>query len=179
MSGSASKIDRKTPPKKTQSLPATEKNVLNSYRSYNYNFVLAGLDKAALTDPTVENFEASIKLLTILSSSGKGNSIVTPSRSTDGSGRTLINNFNKQSPGRFDMFIDNVEITTLMAFQKQSTTTLPTTCRFEVFEPYSINGFVEALHVTSVAAGYVNYAEASFILKMSFVGYSDNGDMPE
>ena len=179
MSGSSSKIDRKTAPKRTQSLPSTEKNVLNGYRSYNYNFVLAGLDKSALTDPTVENFESSIKLLTILSSSGKGNSVITPSRSTDSSGQTLIKNFNKQSPGRFDMFIDNVEITTLMAFQKQSTTTLPTTCRFEVFEPYSINGFVEALHVTAVAAGYVNYAEASFILKMSFVGYSDDSDMPE
>jgi len=165
-------------PAANQPVPGVEQNILNSFRSYNYNFVLAGLDKTALNTPTIDNFEASSKNLIILSSAGKGNSVITPSRSTDADGQLLINSFNKNSPGRFDMFIDNVEIDTLMAFAKQSATTLPTKFRFDVFEPYSINGFVEAMHVTAVAAGYINYAEASFILKMTFSGYPDGDGTP-
>lgn len=86
----------------------------------------------------------------------------------------LIDGFNKNSPGRFDMFIDSVEIETLMAFSPSGGTTLPTGLKFEVIEPYSINGFIEALHVAAVAAGYPNYTLASFILKIEFVGYPDD-----
>jgi hypothetical protein len=91
----------------------------------------------------------------------------------------LINEFNESSPGRFDMFIDNVEIDSLFAFSKNSTVTLPVSLRFEVYEPYGINGFVEALHVAAVAAGYVNYAEACFLLTMKFSGYPDGPGLPE
>jgi hypothetical protein len=89
-------------------------------------------------------------------------------------GQELIDGFNKNSPGRFDLYIDNVEIETIMAFNKEGGTTLPTAIRFRVTEPYSINGFIEALHVSALAAGYNNYVQASFILKMEFIGYPDN-----
>jgi hypothetical protein len=89
----------------------------------------------------------------------------------------LISEFNKNSPGRFDMFIENVEIETIMAFNAIGGTTQPTNISFDVIEPYSINGFIEALHIASVAAGYSSYTQASFILKVEFLGYPDGQDI--
>ena len=91
----------------------------------------------------------------------------------------LVAGFNKDSPGRFDMFIENVEIESLMTFSDQGNTSLPTQIKFEVIEPYSINGFIEAMHVSAVAAGYPSYLQASFLLKMEFWGYPDGDDFPE
>ena len=167
--------------------PAIGVNILNKYRSYTYNFVLAGLDSAALSNPTYDQFNNSSKHLVILNSAGKGTSsgITTVTEntktvdSTDGSvASKLTAGFNKKSPGRFDMFIDNVEIETIMAFTPETNTTLPTSIKFEVYEPYSINGFIEALQVAAVAAGYATYAQATFLLKMSFSGYPDDPGTP-
>ena len=94
-------------------------------------------------------------------------------------GDPMVDGFNAESPGRFDMFISDVGIDTLMAFTEGGGTTLPTQIKFEVIEPYSINGFIEALHVAAVSAGYASYLQASFVLKMDFWGYPDQGDFPD
>jgi hypothetical protein len=94
-------------------------------------------------------------------------------------GSELLEGFNTESPGRFDMFIENVEIDTLMAFTEGSGSTLPTQIKFEVIEPFSVNGFIEAMHVASIAAGYPSYLQASFVLKMEFWGYPDDGQFSE
>lgn len=86
---------------------------------------------------------------------------------------SLVQDFNQLSPGRFDMFIDDVIVETLMAFEPRSNVTLPTKIEFTVMEPYSINGFIEAIHVAAVAAGYDTYVGASFLLKVEFMGYLD------
>lgn len=91
----------------------------------------------------------------------------------------LAEGFNKNSPGQYDMFIEDISIDTIMAFTQEGGTTLPTQIKFEVIEPYSINGFIEALHVASISAGYSSYLQASFVLKMDFWGYPDQGDFPD
>jgi hypothetical protein len=176
-------------------------NVLNSYRSYTYNFTLAGLKKDRVNDP--ESYRNSELDLVIAKSGGKGtqgissvgtNKVSTqntqivagdPAQGTNASknieldsvANKLIQSFNQESPGRFDLFIDNVDIDTLMAFNARSGSTLASSIKFEIFEPYSINGFIESLHVAAVAAGYVTYSNASFVLKMEFWGYPDNVDL--
>ncbi len=176
-------------------------NILNKYRSFTYNFTLAGLKKSAVNDPNA--YRQSALDLVIIKSGGKGTGgisldvegvdrkvgeevtevreggrvltrTVKDITQKDMSGKDLVQGFNKDSPGRFDMFIDSVEIESLMGFSPESNTSLPTAIKFEVFEPYSINGFIEALHVAAVAAGYPSYAQASFVLKMEFVGYPDD-----
>jgi hypothetical protein len=157
--------------------PRVGENVLNAYRSFNYNFTLSALKFDALDDP--ESYRQGTKDYTILKSGGKGAATLKPTGVTDSQAIKLIKKFNEESPGRFDMFIDNVEIETTMAFGSVSGVTLPTTIRFDVFEPYSINGFIEAVHVAAVAAGYVNYTQASFMLKMDFMGFPEGEGMPE
>ena len=185
-------------------------NVLNSYRSYTYNFTLSAVSIKKANDP--ENYRASSQDFVILKSGGKGTKGLTGDvtgspvyrtetstsvGTSDGEGfkvniintkvltgfdresaKSLVNDFNKKSPGRFDMYIDNVEITTVMAPSKAGGLTLPTNISFDVFEPYSINGFIEALQVTAQAAGYDVYSNASFLLKVDFIGYKDNTDLP-
>jgi hypothetical protein len=188
-------------PKKT-----TGKNILNSYRSYTYNFTLAALNSKQAADPTTYRNNAQLDYVILKSGSKKSNAInsnnvsaltkttniviaselgdyVSDNTKTDviqssKSVKQLVDNFNKSSPGRFDMYIDNVEIATTMAFSEASNTTLVTAISFDVFEPLSISGFIEALHVAAVSTGNLSYMGAKFLLKVDFVGYSDNQPLP-
>lgn len=184
-------------------IQSNKSNVLNKYRSFTYNFTLSALRKEAVNDP--ESYRNSALDLIILKSGGKGSDSITTNVSSvdnvtftnvdireggrqlfkdvtqtvnqDFSGADLVAGFNKNSPGRFDMFIDNIDIESLMGFTGNSSNSLPTTIKFDIYEPYSINGFIEAIHVAAVAAGYPTYASASFLLKMEFIGYPDTSDI--
>ena len=181
-------------------------NVLNKYRSISYVFTLSALRKSALDNP--DAIRKTAQDFIILKSGGKGTlglstnvegvQVVTKTETVDireggrllgrqtnkeyGIDKTankLVQGFNNDSPGRFDLFIENIEIENYMAFSKGAGTSLPTSIRFDVIEPYSINGFIEALHVSAVAAGYPNYAQASFLLKMEFMGYPDGDNITD
>ena len=185
-----------------------EKNVLNRYRSVTYHFTLAGLKKDYLKNPEkLRESELELIILKsggkgdaiMQVTSGMNNAgIADQARSAYAArdprrldipqeeknaplrnfGNELFGGFNSESPGRFDMFIDGVEIESLMAFTEESNTSLPSKIKFEVVEPFSVNGFIEALHIAAVGAGYPNYQGASFVLKMEFWGYPDTGDFP-
>jgi hypothetical protein len=180
-----------------------ESNVLNGYRSITYNFILAGLPKDYLTKPEAYR-EGELNLVILKSGGKGDSSVTPPAGPTSDETRRaqadpnddvrdkrfktsqksandlktqnagIVQGFNQESPGRFDMFIDSVEIETLMAFTPTSGTTLPTKIKFDIYEPYSVNGFIEALHVTALAAGYTSYVNASYLLKVEFWGYADD-----
>lgn len=94
----------------------------------------------------------------------------------DKSGEVLIDKFNQNSPGRFDMFIENVEIESVWTASDTASVSQPSSIKFNVIEPYSINGFIEALQTSASAAGYPTYTNASFLLKLEFIGYPDAPD---
>ena len=182
--------------------PFVKGNVLNNYRSYTYNFTLAALSREQVADPESYRKKDYKFDFVILKSGGKGaeafNSqnvsgvTVTKSFRAEGDSRTyettsvdkeigksLVNDFNAKGLGRFDMYIDNIEVETLMAFTPGTNTSFGTKINFEVFEPYSINGFPQALHVGAVSSGYPSYLGASYVLVMEFIGYPDNKDISE
>lgn len=193
---------------KQQVVQSAEANILNSYRSITYSFTLAGLKKGYLTDPKKYR-ESELDLIILKSGGKGNSTMAVsdaPSeqdvrlsqRNDDADPRdrrvqsaaqtnvdvsnnniSMIQGFNTESPGRFDMFLENVEVDTLMTFTDSGGTTLPTQIKFEVIEPYSINGFIEALHVASISAGYPSYLQASFVLKLEFWGYPDEGEFSE
>ena len=180
-------------------------NILNRYRSYTYNFTLAAIDKNHANNPEI--WRKSVKNFIILRSGGKGSDTVTEDvvgqdvfrdqkvqsyrltgqdlvvkKTLVGVDKTrsqaLVRGFNSDSSGQFDFFIDNVEIDITMAPKKSGGFTLPTKLEFDVFEPYGIEGFIEALQVSAEAAGYENYVVASFVLLVDFIGYPDNQVLP-
>ena len=160
-------------------LAATETNVLNNYRSWAYNFAISAITPQALSNPRL--LESDIKKYPVLNSAGKGTEGigVSPGGENRGAGNlqttsNLIEGFNKDSPGRFDMFIDNIEVnSTIGAGTNGTGSSVPTTIKFDVYEPYSMNGFIEALQAAAKAAGYTDYIKGVFALRVQFQGYSD------
>lgn len=148
-------------------------NVLSNYRSFNYLFTFSALKSTTVNDP-LKYRDSSLDLV-IIRSGGKG----TKGLVAGSAGQNdLVNGFNKNSPGAFDLFIEDVEINSIMGFSESTSVSQPTTISFDVIEPYSINGFIEALQVSAQAAGYPTYQNASFLLKMEFLGYPDTSDFP-
>jgi hypothetical protein len=160
-------------------LPASEANILHNYRSFTYNFALAAITPQALSNPRL--LENDIKKFPVLNSAGKGTEGLAVSQSSQNrdagnlkNTTELVNGFNKNSPGRFDMFIDDVEIVSVAgAGTPQSGSSVPTNINFSVYEPYSMNGLIEALQVAAKAAGYSDYIKGVFALRLQFQGYSD------
>ena len=183
---------------------SNESNILNKYRSITYNFTLAGLPSdyvsrpeayregelglvilksggkgfTGITSPTkssaAQRKQVETEVYDKFDSKTKTEVDTKNISQLESDNQLLVKEFNSKSPGRFDMFIENVEIETLMSFSEQSNTTLPTKVKFDVIEPYSVNGFIEALHVAAVAAGYTSYVNASFLLKIEFWGIPDS-----
>jgi hypothetical protein len=160
-------------------LPASEANILHNYRSFTYNFALSAITPQALSNPRL--LENDIKKYPVLNSAGKGTEGLTVSQSSQNrdagnlkNTTQLVDGFNKNSPGRFDMFIDDVEIVSVAgAGTPQSGSSLPTNINFSVYEPYSMNGLIEAMQVAAKAAGYSDYIKGVFALRVQFQGYSD------
>lgn len=181
-------------------------NPLNSYSSYNYIFTLAALRKTALSNP--QSYRDSSNYFVIARSSGKGSiglstnvtgitrvvgqnvseireggrllsRTATDITEVDYSGSKLVEGFNKNSPGRFDFFINNVRIETIMGFNERTNLSVATKLEFDLIEPYSMSGFIEALQVSAVAAGFDQYMNTPYLFKMEFIGYPDGEEIAE
>lgn len=153
----------------TNVVKSETRNVLNSYRAYNYLFTLAALKKEALDDPTSYRNDEN-QYFVIAKSSGKGgsslyNGIVDSS---------LLSSFKVESPGRFDFYINNVRIDTIMAAGEQTGVSTAIKLEFDLFEPYSMTGFIEALQTSAVSMGHDQYINCPYLLKMEFIGYPDS-----
>lgn len=172
-------------------------NVLNRYRSVTYNFTLSALKGDDLKKP--KNFQKSASNFVILKSSGKTKgfnaSATEPIKTNIGatkvdddgnlltmldsaSQKSLVQSYNENSAGRFDMFIDSVEVETMMTPTAETGMALATKIKFDVIEPYSLNGFIDALSVAAKAAGHANHMVALYMLKVEFKGYSDSESGP-
>jgi hypothetical protein len=161
-----------------------DRNVLHKFRSFNYLFTLSACPPDALNsrEKIIQNADKfviaksagkKINQLSSVNASGvedEGNAVFDT--------LNLLNSFNNKSPGRFDLFLNNVEIDTLMSFSETTNLAMATKIRFDVFESMSINGFMEALQVSAQAAGNYTYMGAPFILKVEFLGYLDNEKGP-
>ena len=88
-------------------------------------------------------------------------------------GPGVVNKYNASTWAKFDYYIDNVELKTIMAPSRPAQATIVSGMSFEIFEPLSISGFLETLQVAAVAAGYINYMQAVFVLEIKFIGYPD------
>ena len=181
--------------------PGETENVLNRYRNVTYNLTLAALTADNLKDPS--GYRNKKLKYVIASSKGKGSKAIsediTAKRTDifedtnieedgrflgtekklagtklDFSAKEIIQEFNKVSPGKFDIFIDGLEVETLLAPNKETGPAIATKVKFEIFEPMSANGFIEALHVSALAAGWTGYLNACYVMKLDFIGYPDD-----
>lgn len=184
---SDSAIETKTPnkPKAPPNLPVKQKlekkyfyNALNNYRSYSPVFTISSLDKSKVNKPETYRQNNDLGNI-ILKSSGKAQKGQSPdfkklSDTAPGWVQDELDYFNKESAGKYDFYINNVEITTIPVPQKITGTALVTKILFDIHEPYSVVGFIEALTAGARSAGYLHYLDAVFLLKIEFMGYRDD-----
>ena len=151
-------------------------NILNNYTSYTYKFTLGSLPKKALYDKTFD-YKNDKNIFIIAKSGGKTANASTPTVSPEYD--DLVQGFNKNSPGRFDFFINNVRINTVCGGSLATNMSIATQIEFDLFEPYSMTGFIEALHVAAVSADHDSYINCPFLLKLEFIGYRDDNNKIE
>jgi hypothetical protein len=89
-----------------------------------------------------------------------------------------VEGFNKKSGGSLDLYLDGLEIESIITPNPKTGVAQSTTMKFEVYEPYSANGFIEALYTAALAAGWPNYIVSCYIIKIEFYGYPDNINSP-
>jgi hypothetical protein len=88
----------------------------------------------------------------------------------------LPNNRQPIASGIWDFYINELDIESLIGFERMSNGTNVTMINFEVIEPYSLGLFLESLQASAQLLRYNNYAEASFCLTIEFVGWDDEGN---
>jgi hypothetical protein len=131
-------------------------NPLSAYPTYNYNFTIS-----VLTDDDLNNPDQSYmtgKPLPVICKSGNG----------DPSNRIAT------AYGRFDFYINNVNMTSAVGFEENNNTNV-SMLSFEIIEPYSMGMFMIALQTAAYQAGHPNYREAPFLLTLEFRGNTQDG----
>ena len=135
--------------------PAVGANPLNKFVSYNCLITLACLNKA---DQNEGKFDKSkIKNVIAKTQGDWGN-----------------NNRVKTTFGEFDYFVDDLIMVTQPKISANTGETFATKITFKVTEPYSMGLFLNTMLIGSRASGYDNFREASYLLMVEFVGYTDD-----
>lgn len=131
------------------------RNPLELFASYNYIFTLSALrpDQINFPDTTYKKGD----LGEIVMRSGGGADV-------------------KTAYGKFEYYIDDVEIETICAYSPGTQSSNATKMTFTVMEPYSMGLFLQSLQLTANKAGYPNYIECPFLLTIEFMGYDNNGN---
>jgi len=77
--------------------------------------------------------------------------------------------------GDAEYYIEDLDLDAVIAPNKNTGVTLGTTLSFRVIEPYSMGNFVQAVIGAASTAGYKNYVEAPFCLRIDFKGWNEDG----
>jgi len=180
---------------------ALSENVLNYFRSFNFLFTLSVLPQSVLkeTGPALEKALKEHKSKYVIASSkGKGSNqsltafentniteqdtsnmdrndrlAVQEVRSKSAKDKVFLDEYNKTSEGRFDLFFEDVRLESTLSSDQATGFSRLTSLNFNLIEPYSLGGFFKALAATALSAGYENYKTAFFLFTVEFIGYSD------
>jgi hypothetical protein len=170
-------------------------NPLNNYSSYNYVFTLAALTQDEFNSTSYLAKSPQLEHV-IFKTSGKGtkgitdkelfnyNSVPTASGDADAQDggfygtkiskndelKQLVDEFNKNGTGRFDLFVESLEMN---GPWKLTEGAVVTQIQMTVIEPLSMNGFLESLRVNCLAAGYESHVGVPLCLKIEFWGWND------
>jgi len=125
-------------------------NKPDSYRSND----LSGLADFDMNETTGSIVESSI----VFSSAGRGDQYRT--------------NTIHGSP---EYFVDDFEMTNMIAANPKAGNTNATKFSFKIIEPYSMGLLLQSLQNAAIKAGYTTYAGAPFVLKLDIVGFNQDG----
>ncbi len=135
-------------------------NVLSQYTSFNYSFTLSVLSSEQINTSSYKRGEYGPLILR--SASGAPDKDIV---------ETLY--------GKYDFFVDNVKIDGIIGYDKLSGNTNSTGISFNVFEPYSMGLFFQAVQAAALKAGYKNYLDIPILLTIEFKGHIIDNEKQE
>ena len=132
-------------------------NILSQFVSYNYIVTLSCLDDESLNFPD-STYRA-----------GKFNTLILASGSINPENRV------NTAFGKFDFYMDDINIVHECAFSKDGGNTNMMGFKFKVLEPYSMGIFPQAMQQAAIEAGHPSYlGTAPFLLTIDFAGHTQN-----
>ena len=144
-----------------EKIPLPITNPLETFISNNCLFTLSSLSADAANFPD-ESYRKGLVGKIILSSGGRfAESRVSTAFQT------------KDNPaGKFDYFIDNVEMYCQITPSSSTKGTNVITLDFEVTEPYSMGQFLQSCQIAAQANNHTDYTQAPYLLSLEFVGHT-------
>ena len=146
---------------KTITGPATKlplPNPLHAYASYDYVLGISVLTTADYNNPDTTYM------------TGKRQNLICKTANADPGNRV------NTAYGKYDFFIDNMELDSLVGNEKGNNTNV-TKMRFEITEPYSMGLFMISVQQAAREAGHPNWHGAPYLLTIQFRGNSETGSM--
>jgi hypothetical protein len=151
----------------SSSQPQTEKtekppfpNVLSQFTSYNYAFSLSVLSRDQINTSSYKR--GDLGPLILRSASGAPD-------------KDLV----ETAYGKYDFYIDNLKLDGIIGYDKHSGNTNATGITFNVFEPYSMGLFFQAVQTAAFQAKYKNYMDIPMLLTIEFKGHIMDNDRQE
>jgi hypothetical protein len=77
--------------------------------------------------------------------------------------------------GTPEYFVDNFEMTAVIAANPKTGNQNAVSFTFTVREPFSMGLFLQSMQVAAIKAGYVNYLDSPFLLKLDVIGFDEDG----
>ena len=77
--------------------------------------------------------------------------------------------------GTPEYFIDNFEMTSMIAANPKTGNQNVFSFTFTIREPFSMGLFLQSMQVAAIKAGYVNYLDSPFLLKLDIAGFNEDG----
>ena len=134
-------------------------NPLHDYATYDYVLGIGCLSKEEINNPDNTYIAGRpIKLVCKSANADPENRVLTPY-------------------GKFNFFIENLEVTNLVGFGHDMNVTTANTMTFDIIEPYSMGLFMIACRQLSWELGYKNYLEVPFLLTIEFRGNTETGQI--
>jgi hypothetical protein len=134
------------------------KNPLFAYATYDYVIGLGALSQNEINDPDKTYFAGKTPLLICKSANADPNNRV------------------KTTFGKFDFFINNLKISSLIGFAAGGNGG-SCTLTFDITEPYSMGMFFIACQTAADKLGFDNWREAPYVITIDFRGNKETGQM--
>ncbi len=147
-------------------------NILEQFTSYTPIFTISALTSDQINFPESSSSYKNNQLGQIILRSAAGK----PDNRIATAYKTSAN-----PSGKYDFYIDNIEIGSLITYDKRTKGTNSTNISFEIFEPYSLGMFMQTLQLAAATVSdqgvAVNYTEIPYLLTIEFIGYNSAGNI--
>jgi hypothetical protein len=168
---SASSVTTKSVSQQASKEPAVSKvrpNALSQLSSYNYIIDLQATDKQGLINlQQSEEYNPADWLTMISSSGGVGGAGVL--RNADGSDNRQW--FKKE------YYLDDLEFISIVGLNSNARASADTEVNFTITEPYGINFIQELWEFNTESLRQENWTETCYLLRITFKGYTDDGEL--